>query len=244
MLSTPTPIDTDSTALFLDVDGTLLDIESHPDDVRATPELRDLLDRLLADLEGAMALISGRTIESLDAIFAPSCYPACGAHGAEIRLAGGASTTAIEHPMTDEALAALENFAAAHEGIVLEHKPGGASLHYRQAPGFERQARELVQRVFEEMLTGFRVIDGKMVLELAPVDANKGEAIDAVMAEAPFAGRRPVFIGDDTTDEDGFRVVNKLGGTAILVGSRTPTAATFALPDVAAVHQWLRDSVR
>lgn len=237
----PDTLDIEQTALFLDVDGTLLDIESHPDDVRASAGLTDLLDSLLGSLDGAMALVSGRTIESLDSIFAPSRYPACGAHGAEIRLGSGERTTAVEHPMSDQAVAQLESFAEQHEGIVLERKPGGVSLHYRQAPRLEHEARQLVQRVFDDCLTGFRIIDGKMVLELAPTAADKGEAIHSVMHESPFAGRRPAFIGDDMTDEDGFRAVNGLGGVSILVGTRETSAANFALEDVGAVHQWLRD---
>lgn len=244
MRPTPEHLDTAHSALFLDVDGTLLDIESHPDDVRAAPRLTALLDDLLARLDGAMALVSGRTIDSLDAIFSSSRYPACGAHGAEIRLSDGERTTAIEHPMSAGAIAELETFADQHAGVVLEQKPGGVSLHYRQAPELEHRARELVQQVFEDHLTGFRIIDGKMVLELAPVAADKGEAIHAVMHKPPFAGRRPVFIGDDMTDEDGFRIVNSLGGTAILVGTRESSLATFALDDVAAVHRWLQDSLR
>lgn len=235
----PRIIDAEHCALFLDVDGTLLGIESHPDAVVADEDLRVLLDDLYARLNGAIALVSGRTIAALDRIFAPLRLPAAGAHGVELRVANGDLREGAPHSLPPEILDSLRDFAASHEGLLLEPKPAGASLHYRQAPELENACRRFVQDLVDHLRADYRIIDGKMVLELAPIAANKGEAIRALMHEAPFAGRRPVFVGDDTTDEDGFRAVNDLGGVSVRVGHVDRSAATHRLVDIAAVRDWL-----
>lgn len=244
MTTRPAPIDATDSALFLDVDGTLLAIEPHPDQVVADASLRALLDRLSRNLGGALALISGRTITAIDRIFAPLQLPAAGAHGTELRVSTGASIDDASHALPGHVLAALQDFAGSHEGLLLEPKPGGASLHYRRAPELEAACRRLLHSLQDELGPEYRLIDGKMVLELAPLAASKGEAIRALMHEAPFAGRLPVFVGDDTTDEDGFRVVNAMGGTSIRVGRLDGSAAVHVLDDVDAVREWLGAAVR
>jgi trehalose 6-phosphate phosphatase len=228
----------DNSALFLDVDGTLLELQQRPDNVRSTEALNERLLLLSGQLDEALALVSGRTVEALDAIFAPLQLPAAGAHGSELRLPDG-TMTAAGHRLPEDALTRLQRFAVQDDGLLLELKPGGASLHYRQAPQLEKQCRQFMQSLTEELSLDFRLIDGKKVLELAPLSASKGEAIRQLLHHAPFAGRRPVFVGDDVTDEDGFRVVNALGGMSILVGERDSTEAEYALIDVPAVHDWL-----
>jgi len=235
----PVTLDAANTALFLDVDGTLLDFADHPDDVAADDYLKALLETLLAHVDGALALVSGRTIASLDRIFAPLRLPAAGGHGVELRADDAEPAVAAAHQLPDEVLVALESFASRNDGVLVEIKPGGASLHYRRAPLLERPCRELVLSLMEHRLTDFRVIDGNMVLEIAPAIANKGEAILALLHAPAFAGRRPVFVGDDVTDEDGFRAVNAVGGMSVRVGERTGSAARYLLADTAGVRRWL-----
>jgi trehalose 6-phosphate phosphatase len=160
-----------------------------------------------------------------------------------LRVNGDDARDDTSHALPAHAIAALREFAGAHEGLLLEPKPGGASLHYRRAPELEVACRRRLQTLLDELGADYRLIEGKMVLELVPSRASKGRAIHALMQEAPFAGRRPVFIGDDTTDEDGFRVVNALGGTSIRVGGLDGSAALHTLADVDAVRQWLAAAV-
>lgn len=220
-------------ALFLDVDGTLLEIESHPDDVRAGPRLKALLERLALGLAGALALVSGRSIASLDQIFAPLVLPAAGQHGLERRDADGR----VHYPAgfvlrMSEARGALTAFVEAHAGLLLEDKGAALALHYRNAPDMAERARAAMEAARRTLGDDFHVQQGKMVLELKPTGQDKGTAIAAFMEEAPFAGRTPMFIGDDVTDEDGFRVVNALGGLSVRVGPGQESAATTTVPGV------------
>jgi trehalose 6-phosphate phosphatase len=226
-------------ALFLDVDGTLLSIAAQPDGVHVSAELCDLLERLQHRLEGAVALISGRSLEDLDRLFAPLVLPAAGVHGLERRDSRGYCHV----PDETDGLAALRqplhDFAARHEGLLLEDKGSALALHYRAAPERRGEAEGLVQDLLAKAPSPLHLTHGKMVLEIRAGGADKGTAIAAFMAEAPFAGRIPVFIGDDVTDEDGFRSVNRLGGLSIRVGDSAATAASYSLPDEAAVQAWL-----
>ena len=235
----PTTIDCARTALFLDVDGTLLDIRDRPEEVAAGEDLVVLLERLSARLDGALSLISGRSITEIDRIFAPARFPVAGAHGAEIRLHPEDEVEMTTTRLPDSVMAALVEFAESHEGLLLEKKRGGASLHYRMAPDLEAQCRALVDTLMDEVGNDFRLIPGKMVFELAPRGHNKGKAIAAMMKRSPFDGRRPVFVGDDVTDEDGFVAVNRMDGISVRVGENKSSAAAFTLGSVAAVRHWL-----
>ncbi len=220
-------------ALFLDVDGTLLEIESHPDDVRAGPRLKRLLERVSGALGGALALVSGRAIASLDAIFSPLVLPTAGLHGLERRGADGQ----VHYPAgfasrMARARAGLIGFVEAHAGLLLEDKGAALALHFRNAPALAGEARAAMNKALEAIGDDFHVQQGKMVLELKPTGEDKGTAIAAFMRESPFAGRKPVFIGDDVTDEDGFEVVNDLGGHSVRVGAAIDTNARWALPGV------------
>lgn len=239
MQEAPTDFDASAIALFLDVDGTLLDIRDHPDHVRSDPDLIELL--LLAEqaVGGALSLVSGRSIDAIDRIFAPARFPAAGGHGVELRLPGGGVTVVTGASLPTAALRRLSQFAERH-GLLLEQKRGGVALHYRQAPALERDCRRLVHEVLRDVGEDFRLIDGKMVLELAPRGHDKGEVVREIMRYAPYEGRLPVFLGDDVTDEDGFRTVNALDGISIRVGENQATAARYRLDDVAGVHRWLR----
>ena len=226
-------------ALFLDVDGTLLDIEDRPEAVHATDSLIELLARLSAGLGGALSLISGRPVADIDRIFAPARFAAAGAHGAELRLHPGDPVSGAQTLLPASILEELRAFAGSDPGLLLEEKHSGASLHYRRAPQLEEQCTTLVHRLLPDIEKNFRLIAGKMVLELAPADHNKGAAITEMMRREPFMGRRAVFVGDDVTDEDGFRAVNGMDGITIRVGGNRGSAAEYALPDVAAVRRWL-----
>lgn len=215
-------IDLDTTALLLDVDGTLLDLAPHPDAVVVPPGLRDHLSTLLAATGGALALVSGRGVDRLDALFAPLRLPLIGSHGAQVRL--DPPDPAVTAPALDPALAErLRRIAAAVHGALAEDKRTSFALHYRAAPA---EGPALAQAIAEAVAgdAGIEVLAGHFVFEVKPKGIDKGTAVRAAMARPPFAGRRPVFIGDDVTDEFAFHAVSALGGTAIAVGRPRPGA--------------------
>ena len=228
-------------ALFLDVDGTLLDIAERPDQVDAHQIDRELVEGLRRAARGALALISGRSLAQLDRMFAPLTLPAAGQHGYERRDVQGRRH---RHRFPVETLApakqALLEFAGRHPGLVLEDKGASLALHYRLAPQLEQAALEALRRASAPLGGAVQTQGGKMVWELKPAGADKGLAIDEFMREPPFAGRTPVFLGDDVTDEYGFRVVNRLGGHSIKVGPGD-TQARWRLANPAAARTWLRE---
>lgn len=240
----PLPQPGDRWAVFLDVDGTLVAIAETPEAVRVEPALRLLLERLAGANGGALALVSGRSLASIDAVFAPLRLPAAGLHGWERRrsdgtLAPAAEPTAILAPLRPVLLA----FAAARAGLRVEDKGGSLALHYRLAPQYAaavcQRAREIAAA--EPQL---RLIEGRKVVEFVPRGSDKGAAIADFLAEPPFAGRMPVYAGDDTTDEDGFAAVNRLGGLSIKVANPEArgghaTQARHRLPSISALHAWL-----
>jgi trehalose 6-phosphate phosphatase len=230
--------------LFLDVDGTLLEIMARPEEVRATPQLKQLLAAAGHSLGGALALVSGRSIASIDEIFAPLQVPAAGLHGLERRDARGR----VHYPegygrRIAAARDGLLDFVQSEPGLLLEDKGAALALHYRGAPQLEDECRRRIGLARETAGDDFHVQHGKMVFELKPSGRDKGSAVMDFMAEAPFAGRRPVFIGDDVTDEDGFRATNALDGISIKVGSADGSAARMTAPDVAAILDWLDRSL-
>ncbi len=227
-------------ALFLDVDGCLVDFADDPAEVVAPPALVGSLLSLTGRLEGALALVSGRTIPVLDRMFAPARFPAAGLHGVERRFNGEDLETL--QPGVPEALPALVDAArealAGFPGALVEDKGTAVALHWRAAPA----ARPVVESFAGSALPrlpGYRLQPGDSVIELRPGGADKGTAIAEFLAREPFRGRLPVFAGDDLTDEHGFEVVNARGGISILVGARAGSAARCSLPDPAAVRAWL-----
>jgi trehalose 6-phosphate phosphatase len=239
MPAPPDNLELSNIALFLDVDGTLLDIEDHPAAVSADPALIALLERLSRALGGALSLISGRTLADIDRIFTPVRFAAAGAHGAELRLHPDNSVSSTECSLPPSIVQRMQAFAESDPRLLLEEKHGGISLHYRRAPELEEQCTAFVHGLLPEIEKDFRLIAGKMVFEFAPKEHHKGAAIGEMMQRDPFNGRTAVFVGDDVTDEDGFRAVNALGGITIRVGFSPDSEARFSLPDVAAVHRWL-----
>jgi len=229
-------------ALFLDVDGTLLEIAARSDLVRSPPELPGLLGDLGAQRGGALALVSGRPLAELDRLFQPWCGAAAGVHGVERRRADGTfahHTDVAAAVAIDQIRPRLTAFACARSGLLLEDKRSALALHYRDAPERAAEIRALAETLRRQAGSALRLIVGKMVVEFQPCGANKGAAISAFLSESPFLGRRPIFLGDDATDEDGFAEVARRGGVAIRVGEPAKTRASYALPSVAAVLAWL-----
>lgn len=234
----PPPLDLKANALFLDLDGTLVEIAAHPDHVRAGDELRLLLLRLLEEMNGALALITGRTIESADRVLAHAVPNIAGVHGFERRMRGG--TTRAQDDLAPLVAAADEARELVRTGALaarLEDKSAGLALHFRHAP----EAADAVRRIGEALAErhGLSLLEGKMVVELTLGVRNKGDAVAAFMAEAPFAGRRPIALGDDVTDEDAFAAARAFGGVAVLVGPPRLSAATHRLGAASDVLAWL-----
>ena len=232
-------------ALFLDVDGTLLEIEREPGAVHVPERLCHTLADLQVATAGALALVSGRSLEQLDRLFSPLRLSAAGLHGLERRGADGEVKRAAPDPVIlERARRRLAAFAEAAPGVLLEDKGLTLALHYRQAPAAARAAVAAAEAAVAASAGALVLLKGKMVCELKPPEVDKGRAIAAFMTEPPFAGRRPVFAGDDVTDEAGFSAINDLGGISIRIGDGRPTAAAFRHEDVAAVQTWLLDLVR
>ncbi|WP_299393183.1 trehalose-phosphatase [Pelagibius sp.] len=230
----------ESCALFLDVDGTLLPIAPRPQDVRVPPFLLSLLADIQNRLEGALALVSGRCVGELDALFSPLRLSAAGVHGLERRKSAGDTATGGQEDVLKPLRQPLADFAESHPGLLLEDKGLAMALHFRQAPELEDEAERMVATLLRNSGAALELQHGKMVLEVKPKGANKGTAVAAFMKEPPFRGRVPVFVGDDVTDEDGFEAVNRLGGLSVKVGAAgEATKATYRLQDEAAVHAWL-----
>jgi trehalose 6-phosphate phosphatase len=224
---------------FLDVDGTLVDYAARPQEVRVGKELLELLDQLRAATDGAIALVSGRSVADIDVLFAPLLLPVAGQHGTERRSADGMiHRHAPPLEKLGRAAASLVTLTAAHTGLVLENKGMTLALHYRLAPGLRTLAEQEMRAIAATLGDAFELQTGKFVMEIKPSGRDKGSAISEFAAEAPFAGRRPVFVGDDLTDEPGFEVVNRAGGHSVKVGPGI-TRARWHLFDAAAVRAWL-----
>lgn len=231
-------------ALFLDVDGTLLEIAAHPSLAAPSARLRALLPQLPVATAGAVALISGRRIEDLDRILSPHDFIAAGVHGLQRRGHDGCITSCGSDmaPSLARVALALEPLVAAETGLWLEDKRMALALHYRARPDLEAAIHARVGALQAALPSDIEILLGHCVVEFKPCVANKGDAIRAFMHEPPFAGRTPVFLGDDVTDEAGFNTVNALGGVSVKVGPGA-TAARFRLADVDAVMSWLEDTV-
>lgn len=228
-------------SLFLDFDGTLVDIAERHDAVVVEPGLGRLIAALAGRLDGRLALVSGRSaadiLSRIEIADAQPPFAVAGSHGLELRWSDGRAEAPVQPEGLDEVLAALNALARAHPGVVVEEKPYGVALHYRQAPDAGPPCDELAETIAAR--TGFTLQRGKMVVELRAHGADKGDAVRRFMAEPPMAGTRPVFVGDDLTDEAGFRAAEALGGWGILVGGPRETAARYRLPGVKDVHEWL-----
>lgn len=238
-LPAPPPL-TANKALFLDFDGTLVDIATTPEDIRVAENLGGLLQCVARALDGALAVISGRAIASIDRYLGEAVQAVAGIHGAIRRDAQGAlTTTAVNTDTLHICRAILKDFTSQHDGLLLEDKTISLALHFRTNPDLAEACARIVDQCVESAQGLFERLDGKMVVELKPARITKARALAAYMNEAPFQGRVPVFVGDDITDENGFAAVKDMGGFGVIVGPRTPTAATARLGSVAELHRWL-----
>lgn len=223
-------------ALFLDFDGTLVELAEGPDDIAPREGLAASLEALSERLEGRCAIVSGRAISDIEKHLGALAIAVAGSHGSDIRSAGGMrlGDAAISLPEAMEQ--ALRNFAE-QNALDYEHKPHGGAIHYRRSPDAEDRARAFAKELAEQH--GWIVQCGKCVVELVAGNGDKGSAVRAFLATETFAGARPFFLGDDITDEAGFAACEALGGCGVLVGDPRETKARFHLADVSAVHDWL-----
>ena len=231
-------------AYFLDLDGTLIELAAAPDAVNVDAALPVLLRSLIRTTSGAVALISGRALADLDARIGVAELPKSGQHGLERRDTSGRVWLHSPAPPAKRAIgAALAPLVAQHRGLMLEDKGFTLALHYRHAPELEFIARYLMHSMALQAGEGLAIQEGKCVVELKPADVNKGSAVVEYLREAPFRGRRPVFVGDDKNDEYGFAAANANGGLSICVGGGE-SCARYRLDNVSAVREWLGAMVK
>lgn len=230
--------------MFIDFDGTLVELIDRPDAVTVDNGLIDLLARVSAGLPGRVAIVSGRSIEQIDRFLGEQAkaLAIAGSHGVERRMPGGDLSLPARHPDFTHATEALADFAAMHPGTMVESKRYGIALHYRLSPQSEREAHAMVTQLAEKFGLGVQM--GKMMAELKIAGGNKGEAVAAFLREPTMAGTIPWFIGDDITDEDGFAIARDRAGGGIYVGAPRETQAVYGLPNVGAVRAWLTEAVR
>ena len=222
-------------ALLLDLDGTLLDIAPTPDEVRVAPGLVEALRALRKHLGGALAVVTGRPIDQVDALLPGVPYAVAGEHGGAIRSAPGAVVVRamLPDPPVEWVIEAAR-IVEAHPGAMLEQKQRGFVLHYRAVPKSGPALQEAVSRLIAPLAAQFQLMPARMAWEVRPRGADKGSAVQALMTDAPFAGRQPIFIGDDVTDEDGMEAARALGGAGFRVDAWFETAG--------GVRAWLADS--
>lgn len=225
--------------LCLDVDGCLLDFADDPEAVLVPASLRVLLHELHAALEGAMALVSGRSLDSLDRLFEAPGWTMAGLHGLELRRNDGqrreiALDQAGEAHMRRQAHVLAEHL----DGVQLEDKQHAVALHCRRVPWQLPELRRAAEALIDD-LPGYELQPGNLVVEIKPIGMDKGRVVAELLQEPPFSGRLPVYVGDDLTDEHAFATTNLENGLSVRVGSREPSLAQFTLPSPAAVHAWL-----
>ena len=229
-----------SAGLFLDFDGTLVPFAPRPQEVSVAAWVIPTLDCLRQGLQGALAIVSGRPLAGIDAFLNPLVLAAAGCHGVERRNASGL-VERHESPPPANVLACAHQLAARHGGLLLESKPSGLALHFRLSPELATMCREQLAQALAEApgaALEWELLDGHCVCELKQRAVSKGSAVRAYLSEAPFAGRLPVFVGDDVTDEDGIRAVQAAGGFGIRVGPGR-SEARYRLADTDAVAAWL-----
>jgi trehalose 6-phosphate phosphatase len=224
-------------ALFLDFDGTLVELAATPESIMVPPRLAPLLGRLRERLQGRIAIVSGRAVADLEKYLPAADIGLSGSHGLELRLPGGDALPLAAPPALAEAEERIRRFAGERHGLLVECKPAGVALHYRQAPQEGRAAGDFMEKIARE--ADFIVQRGNMVVELRPRGADKGDAVQAFLRTPAFAGARPVFVGDDLTDEHAFAAAERLGGAGILVGPERDTHARYRLDSAPSVMAWL-----
>jgi len=233
-----TPPINGNSALFLDIDGTLLDIARTPDAVVVPVELKHSLEKLQVELRGALAFVSGRSLAAIDRLFGPLSAAAIGCHGVEVRGQDG-KVRALAPPIPDPVRKLFLRLAKSHPGVLLEDKVYGLTLHYRLAP----EARASLKAALEKeanMLAAENIalVAGKAVIDARPAGIDKGVGLLALIAQKPFRGRRVLFGGDDVTDQDVFQILPEIGGAGFSVGKSFP-GVDYVFASPRAVRQWL-----
>ena len=230
----------DQCALLLDIDGTLLDLAPTPREVWVPPDLARTLNGLLARTSGALAMVSGRSLNDIDLIFAPEVFPAVGGHGAEMRLATGSEAVATQAPPMDKELKRrLAAIAKISPGILLEDKGYSLALHYRLAPLAEKAIYESVALIRAELPSApIEVLPGKCVCEIKHSGFTKATGVRELMTHEPFKGRQSLFIGDDVTDESEFAIMPEFNGFSFSVGRRA-LGVNGHFDDPGEVREWL-----
>ncbi len=227
-------------ALFLDIDGTVLDIAPTPDAVVVPPDLLQSLESVSDAFQGAVAFVSGRPITWIDRVFSPLRLPAAGQHGAEIRFSGQDSVQpTVELPDLNLLRVRATAIATTMPGVLVEEKTFGMALHFRSVPERAAELQERLEALLAELKGDLHLLAGKMVFEIKAMAAWKERAIEIFMEVEPFIGRIPVVLGDDKTDEGGFKAALRRGGLAIQVGPGESTVATAYMQSPAVVREWL-----
>jgi trehalose 6-phosphate phosphatase len=238
----PPPIDLfDDAAIFLDFDGTLVPLTDVPEAVRVDPPLLELLTDLRDALDGRLAIVSGRSVATLRDLFGLHDFILAGTHGLEFAAPGSAVSAPPRLSAVDAAERVFDAFAADKPGLLVERKTLSIGLHFRRAPQWAEACRTIAQAV--SMDTGLYLQPGKMLYELRPGGADKGTAVARLIADGPMGGSRPIFFGDDVTDEEGFLAAVQHGGCGILVGAPRVTIAQWHLEQVASVRHYLTEGM-
>ena len=227
-------------AIFTDFDGTLVELAETPEAIDVPATLAEQLERTMREFDSAFAVLTGREIADIDRYLSPLHIPVAGAHGTQRRRADGTMDIIDPAALTgaEEIAHAVQPLVMAHPALIMETKEGAVALHYRRAPELEDAVRVAMEEVVQAA-ADFTLVPGKMVIEARSRSVSKGTALRAYMQEEPFAGRTPIFIGDDTTDEDGFIAAQDLGGIGIKLGEGD-TAARMRIADVTSVHALIR----
>lgn len=230
-------------AIFLDFDGTLVELADRPDAVRVDEATLALLEALRARADHALAVVSGRDIAVVDSMLRPLVLPVAGVHGLQRRdAAGRLHCVAFEACELASVALSLEEQIGGEPGVVIEIKTGAVALHYRQRPELELRCRQIVETMLRRR-PDLELMHGKMVFEIRAQGSDKGDVIEAFLQEPPFRGRTPIFAGDDLTDEVGFAIVNARGGISIKIGESS-TLARFRAASVHELHLWLAELSR
>lgn len=227
-------------AIFLDFDGTLVDLADRPDAVRVDPATLRLLEALAARADHALAVVSGRDISVVDRMLHPLLLPVAGVHGLQRRdAAGKLHGLDFDRAELASVTQSLEEQIGVESGVVIESKAGAVALHYRQRPELESCCREIAENTVRHR-PDFELMHGKMVFEIRAQGSDKGDVIEAFLQEPPFRGRTPIFAGDDLTDEVGFAMINARGGLSIKIGESS-TLARYRAANVRELHLWLAE---
>lgn len=240
--SPPLPASADDWALLVDIDGTLVGFQAHPQDVRLPGEMTAVLGRLFGQLDGALAVLTGRTLAEVDRLCAPLRLAAGALHGAQHRSADGGVRTERASPSATERVA-RECYIAESlwKGVHVENKEGIAyAIHFRGNPAVAEEVRQYAASIAKATEGAFVTQLGDCVAELKPSGPTKGQSLRALLGSHPFAGRRPVAVGDDLTDEFAFAEAAELGGFGVVVGPHRPTQASYTLPTPAHTFMWLQ----